>query len=435
MNKKFWLTLVIFSLIGQIAWVVENMYFNVFIYKIFNASASDISLMVAASAIVAALTTIFIGALSDKLGKRKAFMVVGYFLWGISICSFALINTNNISKIFVSSSVTAVGVTLVIIMDCVMTFFGSSANDACFNAWLTDSTKEGTRGRAEGVNSMMPLIAILAVFGGFMSLDTSKQSSWTIIFLVIGGVVILTSILGIFIIEDSKIETKENESYFKNIFYGFKPSVIKENLGFYIDLGGFMIFNTAIQIFMPYLIIYYNVSLALDNYVLIMAPAIIVAAVFTFFFGKVYDKKGFNFSIIITLIISLVGFLILFLFKNTILVFIGSLLMMSGYLSGMSVFGARIRDNTPTNKAGSFQGLRIVFQVLLPGVIGPSIGALVLKNADKMINDDGTSSFIPNENIFITSLIVMAVLLILIIIFNLIKNKKHQISNESSTTN
>ena len=32
-KSKFYLALVIFSLIGQVAWVVENMYFNVFIYK------------------------------------------------------------------------------------------------------------------------------------------------------------------------------------------------------------------------------------------------------------------------------------------------------------------------------------------------------------------------------------------------------------------
>lgn len=29
-KRHFWLVLVIFSLTGQIAWVVENMYFNVF---------------------------------------------------------------------------------------------------------------------------------------------------------------------------------------------------------------------------------------------------------------------------------------------------------------------------------------------------------------------------------------------------------------------
>ena len=51
MSAKFWAALTIFSLIGQVAWVVENMYFNVFIYKMFHASAEAISAMVAASAV------------------------------------------------------------------------------------------------------------------------------------------------------------------------------------------------------------------------------------------------------------------------------------------------------------------------------------------------------------------------------------------------
>ena len=90
-NSKFWAALIIFSLTGQIAWVVENMYFNVFIYKMFRASAADIALMVTASAVAATLTTILMGALSDRIGKRKIFMCAGYIAWGISIFAFALI--------------------------------------------------------------------------------------------------------------------------------------------------------------------------------------------------------------------------------------------------------------------------------------------------------------------------------------------------------
>ena len=74
LGGKFWASLVIFSLTGQIVWVIENMYFNVFIYKMFGADPGAISAMVAASAISATLTTIFIGALSDKIGKRKIFI-------------------------------------------------------------------------------------------------------------------------------------------------------------------------------------------------------------------------------------------------------------------------------------------------------------------------------------------------------------------------
>ena len=74
LSGKILFAVTLFSLIGQVAWVVENMYFNVFIYKMFAASPSDIAAMVAASAVTATLTTVFMGALSDKIGKRKTFM-------------------------------------------------------------------------------------------------------------------------------------------------------------------------------------------------------------------------------------------------------------------------------------------------------------------------------------------------------------------------
>ena len=128
-NRRFWAALIIFSLTGQIAWVVENMYFNVFIYKMFNASAADIALMVQASAIAATLTTILIGALSDRLGKRKIFMCAGYIAWGISILAFAFIRVDLIGSLFgMTVGAASACISIVIIMDCVMTFFGSTAN-------------------------------------------------------------------------------------------------------------------------------------------------------------------------------------------------------------------------------------------------------------------------------------------------------------------
>lgn len=433
-NGKFWVALVIFSLIGQVAWVVENMYFNVFIYEMFNATAEQISLMVSLSAVSATLTTLFIGALSDKLGRRKIFITCGYVLWGITIVLFAFIRVDVIGTLFPAASAAAIGVTLVIIMDCVMTFFGSSANDACFNAWLTETTTTENRGKAEGVNAMMPLVAILVVFGGFMSFDLSKSSSWSIIFAVIGAVVIVIGLLGIFLIKEDSKPVSENSNYLKNIFYGFRPSVIKGNVFLYVLLGLFTIFGISIQIFMPYLILYYTEGLKMANYVFVMAPAITLASVFTLFYGRLHDKLGFSKSVFPVVGLLIVGYVLLFFFKNTAMVFIGSLLMMCGYLGGMAVFGAVIRDNTPENKAGMFQGLRIVAQVLLPGVIGPVIGAAVLKNAETIVNNDGTTSFIPNENIFLYALIVAGVLAVLLVatiyVIKRVKDKRVETKTE-----
>ena len=416
LSARFWLALSLFSLFGQVAWVVENMYLNVFIYKMFRASAGDISLMVAASAITATLTTILIGALSDRLGKRKVFMCVGYILWGISVMGFGLIRENEIHSLFFpmvsfNGAALSLCITLTITLDCVMTFFGSSANDAAFNAWLTDSTDESNRGAAEGINAMMPLVAILVVFGGFMAFNLDSAESWSTIFYIIGGVTLAVGILGFFLIEDAPTLPSQT-GWLQNVIYGFRPSTAKENSKLYIWLLIFILFNISIQIFMPYLIIYYEVSLGMKDYVLIMAPAIILASVATAFWGRVYDKKGFAFSGVIALISLLIGYVLLFLFKDVVMVFIGSLLMMCGYLCGMAVFGARIRDLTPSGKAGMLQGVRIFSQVLVPGVVGPFIGKAVLANAETIVNNDGTTSFVPNENIFLAALVPGAIVLI-----------------------
>ena len=429
LSKKFYLSLVIFSLVGQVAWVVENMYLNVFIYKMFHASADQISLMVAASAVTATVTTLLIGALSDKFGKRKIFICAGYILWGISILGFGLIRLETVQGLFfpmVSQTASAMSlcVTLTIALDCLMTFFGSSANDACFNAWLTDSTDETNQGAAEGINAMMPLVAILVVFGGFMSLDQGKAESWTLIFTVIGAVVVALGIAGFFMIEEKTVKNEENSHYFRNIFYGFRPSVIKENVPLYVTLAALAVFNISIQIFMPYLILYYQVSLGMDDYVLIFAPAIVVAAVFTGLYGQVFDKKGFKAAIIPTLALLMAGYVVLYFFRATVPVFIGSLVMMCGYLGTGAVLGAMIRDRTPKAKSGMFQGLRIVGQVLIPGVIGPAIGAWVLRGADTIVNGDGTTSFVPNANIFLAAFVaILAVWIVLVPLFKLIKKK------------
>ena len=401
-DNRFWLALIIFSLTGQIAWTVENMYFNVFIYKMFHASAEAISSMVAASAVAATVTTLFIGALSDKVGKRKIFICGGYIAWGISIWSFSLLRMDVLEAWFPNvASAASLGVSLTIAMDCVMTFFGSSANDACFNAWLTDVTDEGSRGKVEGINAMMPLISILVVFGGFMSFNLDLAESWTVIFHIIGIAVIGIGILGMFLIRDPQVKTEENQNYFTNIFYGFRPSVVKSNRPLYMTLLILALFNISIQIFMPYLILYYTETLGMDNYVLIFAPAIVIAAVFTGLYGKTYDRKGFGGAIVPTLGLLMIGYVLLYFSRSTIPVFLGSLIMMCGYLGTGAVIGAKIRTHTPESKSGMFQGLRIFAQVLVPGVIGPGIGAQILSNAEMVVNNDGTTSFIPHENIFL----------------------------------
>lgn len=419
-NKKFWIALVLFGLVGQVAWVVENMYLNVFIYKMFHASAAQIAMMVSASAVAAAVTTILMGALSDRVGKRKIFICGGYLVWGVTIMAFGLVKMDVLTPIFGGvAEAAAAGVSIVIVLDCVMTFFGSTANDAAYNAWLTDSGNDSNRGKIEGINAMMPLVAILVVFGGFMGFDLDQAGSWTVIFTIIGAVVLVIGVIGFFLVEDVDIsdadeladgDGEKKLSYWDNLRYSFRPSVFLKNKLLYAVIGAFAVFNISIQVFMPYLIVYYEQSLQMSGYVLILAPAVILAAIFTAVYGRLYDQLGFKMSVVPVMIILALGYIVLFCFKATVPVFIGSVLMMCGYLAGMAVFGAMIRSRIPLHMAGRFQGVRIIGQVLIPGVIGPAIGAYVLRDAEQIANNDGTYSFLPDEGIFMAALLVLVVL-------------------------
>ena len=55
----------------------------------------------------------------------------------------------------------------------------------------------------------------------------------------------------------------------------------------------------------------------------------------------------------------------------------------------------------------------------------PAIGAAVLKNADTVVNDDGTTSFVPNQNIFLAAFVAAAcIFLVLWPLFRALKKEK-----------
>ena len=125
LSGRIWLNLILFGFMGQIAWAVENVYFNTFLFNSVGGSTRDISRMVALSAVTAVVTTFLMGTLSDRVGKRKPFICFGYIAWGLTVACFAWISRENVQKLFSLSDTAAVvtaTVSIVIVMDCLMTF-------------------------------------------------------------------------------------------------------------------------------------------------------------------------------------------------------------------------------------------------------------------------------------------------------------------------
>ena len=104
LSASSWATIILFGLIGQIAWSIENMQFNLFLFNYIGGTTSDIAAMVAWSAIISTFTTLIMGIVTDRIGKRRLFLCVGYIIWGIITMAFAFISRENTARLFPSRS-------------------------------------------------------------------------------------------------------------------------------------------------------------------------------------------------------------------------------------------------------------------------------------------------------------------------------------------
>lgn len=419
LKKRIWATLILIGLIGQFAWTIENMYFNVYLYNTISQDTTAIAVMVAASAAAATLTTLVMGALSDKLAKRKVFICAGYILWGISTLSFGFISVANMASWFPAANAVALASGSVVAMDCVMTFFGSTANDAAFNAYITDVTDESNRGRAESVLATLPLISMLVIFGLFDGM--TQNGRWKEFFLIFGIMVILTGITGIFLIREPQLK-KHDERYFSNIIYGFRPLVIKQNGALYTALAAFGIFSVAVQVFFPYLIIYLQNYLHIDAYAVVLGIVLIFASAVSVLSGGLMDKLGRLNCVLPAAGIMLAGLVLMFFARSAVFVTVSGSIMMSGYMLVTAALSATVRDHTPEGKVGMFQGIRMIFAVLLPMVIGPFIGSAVIKGSGATYTELGIVKDVPTPYIFLAS---AAVLLFTAIPVSMLRRRKN----------
>ena len=422
MKKRVWASLILVGLVGQFAWTIENMYFNVFLYNAIAPSPTAIAWMVALSAVAATLTTLIMGALSDRVGKRKMFICLGYILWGLSVLAFALMGKpDTIAKyhdMYARGILT--GPILIVALDCVMTFFGSTANDAAFNAYVTDVTTEQNRGRAESVLAVLPLISMLVIFGVFDG--WTQQGHWDRFFLFFGLLMILTGVLSFFLVRDSEALCPRRDSYFRNLLYGFTPKVIASLPELYLSLLAFTLFSIGVQVFFPYLIVYFQHYLKMDNYALVLGVVLLFASLVSVLAGRFLDRYG-KLSFVLPAAAVMIGGLVgLYSVRSMAGVMIAGSIMMSGYMLVTAALSALIRDYTPKDKAGHFQGVRMVFAVCLPMIIGPFIGSAVIRSGGAVYEDLGVVKNVPTPAIFLAA--AVCVLTLVLPVIRLYRRKK-----------
>ena len=437
LTKRTWLNIILFSFMGGVAWNLENMYFNTFLYgSIYEGVSAEalagvmppttaISRMVALSAVTAVVTTFIMGTLSEKMKKRKVFISVGYIIWGIITASFGFISKENVATVFGLSDevkILAFSIWAVIIMDMIMTFMGSTSNDSAFNAWVTDVTNPAIRPKVETALLFVGLVAMVAVMG-VGSLAQGGVVSYKNFFLGIGIVVAICGVAGLFTLEEPKIKgEKTNSNYWSDLFYGFRPSVVKENSKLYLALAAVCLYSISVQVFFPYLFVYLEKVIlpgaVFDTktiIVAVLAVAALIAGIVALL--KVANNNKLK-AFIPTILLFIIGLFILSTSTNMIVVLIGIAPTLIGYVVLQIQLSAAVRDFIPEDKVGLFQGIRMIFAVLIPMVVGPMIGDIACQISNLTIIEYGVEKLVPSTSMFLFAAIVAVFVFVPIILLS-----------------
>jgi MFS family permease len=394
---RTWIILTALAVTGQIAWAVENSWFNTFVYDKITPDPRPVAWMVAASAITATLTTLLMGTLSDRTrsrwGRRRPYILIGYLLWGLSTILFPTV---------AYIKVTSIAVIMVVVADSLMTFFGSTANDAAFNAWTADIATSQTRGRVEGVLNMCVFIAqIISMVAAGMLID---QVGYFVFFYVLGGIVMVVGLVaGLFLRDTPLPESSEPRRPFWSEFGElFSLETLRQNRKLFILLLFIMISSIGMQVSFPYLIIYLNnyIGVTKSEFSVIGGAVMVGSAVLAIPFGLLADRFNKRLMMAIAVVISSLGGFLLSLVNTLPLLALTGLLWQAFAVACSVASVAWLKDLLPEQNRGKFLGIRMIFWIAIPMVVGPWIGSSLIQRFGIPTVLNGEAGFIPVPVIF-----------------------------------
>jgi MFS family permease len=385
------------ALTGQIAWAVENSWFNTFVFDTITPDPRPVAWMVAASAITATLTTLLMGTLSDRTrsrwGKRRPYILIGYVLWGLVTILFPMVA-------YIKAA--SMAVIMVVVADSVMTFFGSTANDAAFNAWTADIATSENRGRVEGVlNMSMFLAQIVSMVAAGILIDSF---GYFIFFYSLGGIVMVVGLVAGSLLEEPPIveEDMPRPPFWQEFTELFKIDVLRENRDLFTLLLFIMISSIGMQVSFPYLIVYLEnyVGVTKTEFSIIGGAVMLGSAIFAIPFGILADRWNKRTMIAVAIIGSSIGGILLsFVSTLPLLALTGLVWQAFATASGIASV-AWLKDLLPEQNRGKFLGIRMIFWIAIPMVVGPWLGSTLIQNFGIPTTINGEAGFIPVPIIF-----------------------------------
>ncbi|MDU4696958.1 MAG: MFS transporter [Paenibacillus sp.] len=397
-SARNWMLIWVLGMAGQICWNIENSWFNTFVYAKIAKDPAIISWMVGISAVVSTLTTFVIGTWGDRVGRRKPFIAVGYIGWGMFTMAFGATE-------FLPKEPLITAMVIVVVADAIMSFFGSTGYDAGYNPWTTDISNVHNRGKLGGALAAMPVFA--TIFGAVVSGMLVDALDFFPFFSLMGGLVTVMGIFTLFSLKDDPgLKGRKLEGgYLKQFAEVFHLKTVLDNkeLFWVFVING--VFFTAFNVYFPYITIYLNNYLKM-SYSLsgtLQGIGLVAAILLTIPAAKLIQKGKVTTVIWLAVVANTLGLLVISQVSSMYLLLLGIFGAGIGYVLMMQTMTAWVKNLYPEQQRGQFEGIRMIFAVCLPMVIGPFISGIVIRRFGVYMVMDGVGGMVPTELLFLVS--------------------------------
>ena len=410
---RMWTLIWGLGLAGQICWNMENQWFNTFVYTKIGKDPSIITGMLICSALATTFATFFFGTWADRTGKRRTFISVGYILWGIFTIAFGLTE-------FISKDLYVVAGISVVVADTVMSFFGSMGNDAGFNTWTTDILTDKNKGQIGAALATQPVLGTIlgTVVGGLL---VGEDNNYMRLFITMGVFVIIFGIISlIFLNEKDDVEPSKRGSFFRQFIsvFNFREFFkLKELVWVNVAVSVFFIgFNVYFAYIGNYII--YYLGYTADMMGIIEAVPLVLSMLTAIPASRLINKNKHTLVSIVAIVINIIGLLIIApitpdMIDNTKIfdfrLWFGIFLVGVGYVTILQTTKVWTKQLYPQNSKGQFEGIWILFFVLIPMIGGSFIGEAVVKTSGEIIVNElsGQTEYIPNGNIYLVGALII----------------------------
>lgn len=406
-SRKNWILIWVLGMAGQICWNIENSWFNTFVYEKIAPEPEIVSWMVGVSAAVSTFCAFLIGTWGDRRGRRKDFICFGYILWGVFTFVFGLTEMLPREPLFIAAF-------CVVLADAVMSFFGSVGNDGGFSPWTTDISNESNRGRLSGALALMPVFA--TIFGTVVSGMMIEWLDFFVFFAVMGAMVAAIGIWALFVLEDSpSLKPKRDEKGFLHQFLSvFNWNTVRKNRELFWVFLVMAVYFIGFNVYFPYITIYFVNYLELDYGIagVIQGVGLLAAGAFTIPAAKFIERGKMTQVISVALAVNTAGLIVVSLSQEIPVLLLGVFGAGFGYILTLQSLTAWMKNLYPEEQRGQFEGIKQIFFVCIPMIIGPSIATQVINHTGVEMEVNGSLGMVPSPTLFIASALITLLCLI-----------------------